>query len=82
MREGSLLDDIYEAVEQDIHDSETDRQLFDNKAFLAIGIIESVDLIMHRWKRKGSIDYRDLKGLRNGMLKELRKEINKKGALH
>ena len=82
MREGSLLDDLYEAVEQDIGESDTSRDLFDNKAFLAIGIIEIVDLIMHRWKRKGCIDYGDLKGLRNGMLKELKKEINRKGALH
>ena len=78
----SLLDDMYGAVEQDICESETDRDLFNDKAFMAIGIIESVDLIMHRWKRKGSIDYGDLKGLRNGMLKELKKEINRKEALH
>lgn len=82
MCQRSLLDDMYAAVEKDIGESETDRGLFNDKAFLAIGIIESVDLIMHRWKRQGSIDYGDLKGLRNGMLKELRKEINRKGALH
>ena len=82
MCERSLLDDMYEAVEKDIYESDRSRHLFDNKAFMAIGVIESVDLIMHRWKREGSIDYGDLKGLRNGMLKELRKEINKKEALH
>ena len=84
MQDQLLLDMLYKAVQKDLLTSELDKHLFGRKEFMAIGVIEAIDLVMGRWKRQGSMDLESLKVLRDGMLRELKDEVkqNFRSAVH